>query len=182
MYAITLHQPWASLIALGVKTVETRSWPAPAHLVGQTIAVHASKRVVRQPGGPVELEMRAHLGENWRQTIPAGAVLATAILAGTARVANINPLTGHAVHDLSTETGCAVGLGRMRTDPWGDFSPGRWLWFLAEVKPLPESVPAVGHQSFWLWDTDRGSVAPVRNTDNTSADVDGKHGRVQNLG
>ena len=25
LYAITLHQPWASLTALGVNTVETRS-------------------------------------------------------------------------------------------------------------------------------------------------------------
>ena len=155
MYAITLHQPWASLIALGVKTVETRSWPAPALLVGQTIAIHAGKRVVRQPGGPVELEMRAHLGENWRQTIPAGSVLATATLAGTAHVASINPLTGHVVHDPSTETGCAVGLGWTRTDPWGDFSPGRWLWLLTEVKLLPEPVPAVGHQSFWIWNDQR---------------------------
>ena len=66
MYAITLHQPWASLIALGVKTVETRSWPAPAHLVGQTIAVHAGKRVVGQSGVPIELELRARLGADWR--------------------------------------------------------------------------------------------------------------------
>ena len=48
MYTITLHQPWASLIALGIKTVETRSWPAPARLVGQTIAVHAGKPIIRQ--------------------------------------------------------------------------------------------------------------------------------------
>lgn len=26
MKALTLHQPWASLVALGVKTIETRSW------------------------------------------------------------------------------------------------------------------------------------------------------------
>ena len=155
MYAITLHQPWASLIALGIKTVETRSWPAPALLVGQTIAIHAGKRVVRQPGENIEQELRAHLGEDWHGDIPAGRVVATAILVGMARVAHINPLTGHAVHDLSTETGCAVGLGRTRADTWGDFSPGRWLWFLAEVKPLPESVPAVGHQSFWLWNDQR---------------------------
>lgn len=25
----TLHQPWATLIAVGMKNVETRSWPAP---------------------------------------------------------------------------------------------------------------------------------------------------------
>ena len=160
MYAITLHQPWASLIALGIKTVETRSWPAPALLVGQTIAIHAGKRVVRQPGENIEQELRARLGEDWHGDLPAGRVVATAILAGMARVAHINPLTGHAVHDLSTETGCAVGLGRTRSDPWGDFSPGRWLWLLAEVKPLPEPVPAVGHQSFWHWDTDGGVWHP----------------------
>ena len=87
MYAITLHQPWASLVAQGVKTIETRSWPAPARLIGQTIAIHAGKRVVRQPSVPIEEELQARLGEEWRRTLPAGAVLATAVLAGMARVA-----------------------------------------------------------------------------------------------
>ena len=155
MYAITLHQPWASLIALGIKNVETRSWPVPSHLVGQTIAIHAGKKIVRQPECRVEREMLARFGGDWHGDIPTGRVVATAILAGMARVASINPLTGNAVHDLSTETGCAVGLGWTRTDPWGDFSPGRWLWLLAEVKPLPEPVQAVGHQSFWLWNDQR---------------------------
>ena len=69
MYAITLHQPWASLIALGLKTVETRSWPAPARLVGQRIAVHAGKRLVRQPGERIERELRVHWGDDWRLII-----------------------------------------------------------------------------------------------------------------
>ena len=152
MYAITLHQPWASLIALGVKTVETRSWPAPERLLGQTIAVHAGKRVVKQPGGPVELEMLARLGGDWQRAVPAGAVLATAVLAGMARVAYVDHVTGHAVHDSRTETGCTMGLGRTRIDPWGDFSAGRWLWFLVDVRTLPAPVLAVGHQGFWHWD------------------------------
>ena len=119
VYAITLHQPWASLIALGIKTVETRSWPAPERLVGQTIAVHAGKRVVRQPGDRIEQELRARLGEGWRRTIPAGAVLATATLAGMARVAYVNLMTGSAVHDVGTEMGCAVGVARTNIDPGG---------------------------------------------------------------
>ena len=151
MYAITLHQPWASLITLGIKTVETRSWPAPERLVGQTIAVHAGKRVVRKPGVAVENEMWAHLGEDWRKVIPVGAVLATVTLAGMARVKHVNPTTGHAVHDRSTEVGCAVGLGQTRIDPWGDFSPDRWLCLLADVRALPDPAPAIGHQSFWRW-------------------------------
>ena len=149
MYAITLHQPWASLIALGVKTVETRSWPAPTRLVGQTIAIHAGKRVVGQPGVAIEQELRARLGENWHRIIPAGAVLATATLAGMARVEYVEPPAAHAVHDRSTEVGCAPGAGRTRIDPWGDFSPGRWLWFLNDIRALPNPAPALGRQSFW---------------------------------
>ena len=156
MYAITLHQPWASLIALGTKTVETRSWPAPARLVDQTIAVHAGKRVVRRPGVSIERELRARLGEDWRSTVPTGAVLATATLTGIARVAYVDPLTGYAVHDSHAEVGRAVNLGQTRIDPWGDFSPGRWLWFLDEVEPLLEPMATLGHQLFWYWDANGG--------------------------
>lgn len=39
--AITLHQPWATLVALGVKTIETRSWPTKYR---GRILIHAAKR------------------------------------------------------------------------------------------------------------------------------------------
>ena len=154
MYAITLHQPWASLIALGIKTVETRSWPAPARLVGQRIAIHAGRRVVRQPGAAIERELREHLGNDWRRAVPAGAVLATATLAGVAKVERVDLLTNQAIHDVSTEIGHGVPLGGTNIDPWGDFSAGRWLWFLDDVEVLPEPIPAVGRQSLWRWDID----------------------------
>ena len=44
MRAITLWQPWATLVALGVKTVETRPGPAPLRLVGERVAIHAAAR------------------------------------------------------------------------------------------------------------------------------------------
>ena len=158
LYAITLHQPWASLIVLGLKTVETRSWPAPTRLVGQRIAVHAGKRLVRQPGDAIEQELWARWEEDWRVIIPTGAVVATVVLAGMAQVEHINLLESRAVHDPGTEVGCAVGTGRTPIDPWGDFSSGRWLWFLDDVEALPEPVPAVGRQSFWRW-VENGGVA-----------------------
>ncbi|HVM07165.1 MAG TPA: ASCH domain-containing protein [Acidimicrobiales bacterium] len=40
MKAISLWQPWASLIAYGVKTIETRSWSTPYR---GRIAIHAAK-------------------------------------------------------------------------------------------------------------------------------------------
>ena len=151
MYAITLHQPWASLIALGLKNVETRSWPAPSRLVGRRIAVHAGKRLVRRPGDAIERELRACLGVDWRVIIPTGAVVATAVLAGMAQVEYMDPVTVHAVHDDSTGVGCAMGTGRTPIDPWGDFSAGRWLWFLDDVEALPDPAPAVGRQYFRRW-------------------------------
>ena len=151
MYAITLHQPWATLIALGTKNVETRSWPAPERLLGQVIAIHAGKRVVRRPGGRVERELRDRVGRDWSRAIPAGAVLAMATLAGMARVDYVDPISGHAVHDVGTEMGCPVGTGRTLIDPWGDFSSDRWLWFLTDVVSLSEPIPAVGRQGFWRW-------------------------------
>lgn len=41
---ITLWQPWASLVTLGIKTIETRSWAAPERLIGQRIGIHAAAR------------------------------------------------------------------------------------------------------------------------------------------
>ena len=137
---------------LGLKTVETRSWPAPARLVGQRIAIHAGKRLVRQPGERIERELRARWGEHWPVNMPTGAVVATAVLAGMAQVARADLLEGCAVHDPWAEIGCAAGMRRTPIDPWGDFSSGRWLWFLDDVEALPEPVPAVGRQSLWRWD------------------------------
>ena len=152
MYAITLHQPWASLIALGIKTVETRSWPAPVRLLERNIAIHAAKLVMREPGSAIDAAMVGRVGEDWRGVIPAGMVVATATLAGMARVKRVNLVHNCATHEPGTEAGCAVGKRETRIDPWGDFSPGRWLWFLTEVRPLPEPIPAVGRQAFWQWD------------------------------
>lgn len=50
MKVITLWQPWASLVAYGIKTIETRSRRSPWSCVaGETIAIHAAKREPR-PG------------------------------------------------------------------------------------------------------------------------------------
>lgn len=42
--AITLWQPHATLVALLIKLIETRSWAPPASAIGQPIAIHAAKR------------------------------------------------------------------------------------------------------------------------------------------
>jgi activating signal cointegrator 1 len=43
MKAISLWEPWATLMKLGLKRYETRSWPLPPNLIGKRVAIHAAK-------------------------------------------------------------------------------------------------------------------------------------------
>lgn len=43
MRALTVKQPWASLIASGIKRVENRTYPVPKTVRGQRVAIHAGK-------------------------------------------------------------------------------------------------------------------------------------------
>lgn len=45
MKALTLHQPWATLVALGVKSIETRSWTTSHR---GPIAIHAARTMPRE--------------------------------------------------------------------------------------------------------------------------------------
>lgn len=47
MKAFTIWQPWATLIMVGAKPFEFRSWPVPSWLVGQDIVIHAGARAMK---------------------------------------------------------------------------------------------------------------------------------------
>ena len=42
MKAISVRQPWASLIVNGVKDIENRTWKCPEKYIGQRVLIHAS--------------------------------------------------------------------------------------------------------------------------------------------
>ena len=74
------------------------------------------------------------------RAFPLGAVVATAVLDWFGQVQGA-PGNGWVEMD-----GKAIP-----TDPYGDFSPGRWLWFLEDIEPLKPPIPAKGRQGFWDW-------------------------------
>ena len=179
MKAITLHQPWASLIAEGHKTIETRDWPPPLSLVGQRIAIHAGKRkprraewntdikaiidvipvfearlesvsVRRDNSGTIILDPSIKL-EVEDPRLPLGAVVATAVLHAVWQV-----VTLEGTSDGGTMAHCkGVSLWKphsVKVDPFGDYSVGRYLWHLRDIRRLPEPVPATGRQGIWNWE------------------------------
>lgn len=131
MKAITLHQPWATLIALGHKTIETRSWPTSYR--GQ-VAIHAGKQIDVEAFDDFE-DLLSTGGFRNAKELPAGAVVAVATLSDCVR------MTKHWYEPAS-----------VMEHELGYFAPGRYAWHLADVEPLQVPVPTRGYQGLWDWE------------------------------
>ena len=125
MKAITLTQPWASLVALGWKHVETRSWKTDYR---GPVAIHAAKAF---PAAGRRFAAEERLVGRLPEILPLGAIIATARL----------------IYVVRTEATDVSPLERRL----GDFGPGRYAWFLADVEPLSEPVPIRGALGLWEW-------------------------------
>ena len=155
MDALTAHQPWASLLAHGIQTRETRSWRPPARAVGTRIAIHAGRKVIRDPGemGWETWEaIRELYGDDWAWSLPTGAVLATALLRTALQVADRDPGVGRAA---VWPLGNRALEETIDTEPHGNYSPGRWLWVLEDVRMLAEPAPARGSLGLWQWNPEQ---------------------------
>ena len=90
MNAITLHQPWASLMAAQLKYIETLDWIPPTRCLFRRMALHAaSKRSKHYPRLHV-LALERQYGPLWK--MPFGAVVATAMLMSVCQVAGHSDL------------------------------------------------------------------------------------------
>lgn len=138
MKAITLWQPWASLIALKIKSFETRGW---ATKYRGAIAIHAGKKVVpfarafgKQPEH-VQAFIREKLNEAYGSydNLPLGAVVGHARITGVVK-------TEMVINQIEeVEYAC------------GDYSQGRFAWALKDAKHYEHPVPANGAQGLWNW-------------------------------
>ncbi len=148
MKAITLIQPWATLIALGEKRIETRSWPTNYR---GPIAIHAGKKTPEDLGDDAFYAALSRAGLTL-EDLPRGAVVATANLIDCVRFSGI---TGRLAREhcaiTNTRTVVKYSVG---PNEWlyGDFSEGRYGFVLDDVTPLPDPIPARGYQGLWDWD------------------------------
>lgn len=139
MKALSLWQPWASLVACGAKTVETRHWPAPASIVGERIAVHAAKRsselhMLRAPDFDRALHERADRVRMVDGRLPLGFIVATAVVSDCVRMdsALIDRVRDEQPDELA----------------FGHWEVGRFAWRLAAVQVV-EPVAYRGSQGLF---------------------------------
>lgn len=148
--ALTLTQPWATLVALGRKRIETRSWRTRHR---GTLAIHAAKGLPRG----LRLGDTLELGP-WRATRDrAGLLLRNADdpdfrpyrLPTAAIVALVNLRTVRSTNDPA----CRPAASER---PLGDYTPDRFAWYLNNLDPLHRPVTDVrGALGLWKWQAPR---------------------------
>jgi hypothetical protein len=153
MKALTIWQPWASLIAEQVKLYEFRRYRAPASVIGDRIAIHAGRRAMQvaelddllgsrdrllascgirgdDPHMIAVAEGLLHKIRHGDVKLPHGAVIATAMLGEPLRCTEL----------------CRDWL------PEAEIDPEMWAWPLTVIKRIQPMDPARGAQGFWHWD------------------------------
>jgi len=130
--AISLWQPWASLIAEGLKQTETRSWAPPPALIGERIAIHAAKRWNQ--------EIRDAVQELWPYHHPTEKALPLGYLVATCRLGDA----------LSSDDPRLEKIPEaVASRPYGDYGPGRFVWLLADIEEITPPIERRGRQGFF---------------------------------
>lgn len=129
MKTLTLTQPWATLVILGIKQWETRGWFTRER---GRIGIHAAKGWTR-----LDREFVDDLIE--LGILPVGTPLPLGAVLGSVR------LDGLVRTDLAVRQGYISPTEQML----GDYSPGRYAWELGDPRPLPEPLPWKGALGLW---------------------------------
>ncbi|RUV65186.1 MAG: hypothetical protein E5X35_11705 [Mesorhizobium sp.] len=150
MKALTIWQPWATLIMGGVKPYEFRGWYAPKAIIGQRIAIHAGARPVKK-AEIADLILRLRSAEPWSTALkpealamlerwhsnplalPLASILGTAVLGQPKLGTAIIPEFGGKVNDSDRQ------------------AHSNWAWPLTDIVLIEPIRPAKGAQGFWDW-------------------------------
>lgn len=152
MKAITIRQPWASLIAFGDKIYETRSWPTKYR---GPIAIHAGKnldkdafRYLITPLATMEQLQKCGITPYTVDDLPYGAVIAMADLVEVWQIL-------HRAGDIiavSTSGGDSLFMPTEKEKAFGHWGNGSYAWELRNIRVLSKPIPAKGKQSLWEWE------------------------------
>lgn len=129
--ALTLWQPWAWLIAEGLKEFETRGW---ATKYRGPLAIHAAARKPKL--WDANSTIMAALSGRKRSLVnlERGCIVCVVDLVDCIPAADV----ANSRHSWDAELA------------YGDFAPGRHAWKLANVRKFP-AIPAKGSQGLWRW-------------------------------
>lgn len=158
MKYLSLTQPYATLVILGLKRIETRSWatryrgPLGIHAAAGLGPVGGMKGLIALVGTPAFQQVLvpdAGGGSYWEEitdavrTLPLGAIL------GQVNLVDCVPVESYQTFRHG-ETRWVVPPGNISQEfAFGDYTPGRFAWLLDNVQPLPTPRSYRGALSLW---------------------------------
>ena len=139
MKAISIWQPFATLIVTGCKIFETRTWPAPSPVIGQRIGIASTKTI--------KPEQRAHFADETFQMnyqrlglpdkiedLPHGFMLGTVILD------SVELMTEGFLEEVSNEE-----------KSYGWWREGFYAWRMISPELFSEPISVRGAQGIYEW-------------------------------
>lgn len=166
MRALSLTQPWATLVAIGAKQIETRSWRTRYR---GPLAIHAAKGlaplggnrglnalVAQEPFWSTLMAAGCTFGRRAPTGLPFGAIVAVCNLVGCEGTNPDEwPGPGRYVYGNRSNPDLRFDLDWPIGEPersFGDYTPGRHMWLLSNIRALPIPVPCGGKQGLWNLD------------------------------
>lgn len=184
MKALTIHQPWASLLACGAKKYETRGWKTNYR---GPIAIHASKAV-----DPNVFQYLCCKTSTMNQLIACGITptniydLPKGAIVAIGELVNIWRIVQHPGTNIDIAKNIPIGAESLTLDKHdphfgdyfvpneqemalGDWTPGRYAWEIKITRILDRPYKIKGRQGLWNFDTtllasqyaDAGGMAPA---------------------
>lgn len=130
-HALSLIEPWATLMAIGAKRVETRDWSTPFR---GPFAIHASKKLEKSTcrEEPFLSVLKKHFGRwDFLDSFSLGAIVGVAELCHCERTEDLEP------HQSRQEL------------EFGDYGPRRFGFVCDYTERLRTPIPCRGMLGFW---------------------------------
>ncbi len=141
MKTLSLLQPWATLVVMGVKQIETRSWSTAYR---GPLLIHASKGKAGEIFAQ-EAPFKKYI-PNFKQ-LPFGYIIGKVTLTDVIRIG-----TGTLVHTNDE----MMNKLTMEEKAFGNYTPGRFAWILQDAVAFKTPLGARG--SLTLWEFDEGLI------------------------
>jgi activating signal cointegrator 1 len=152
MKAISILQPWASLIVLGHKRIETRSWNTKYR---GRLLIHASAKYAHD-------QHQLALNSPFFQPLKDAGYQFFGLPGGRNKISTTMPLGAiiGEVELVNTETSEKILANLPKSMYWGkenelafgDYSPNRYGWYVNKPFSYPVTFPAKGKLGIWDYD------------------------------
>lgn len=149
MKAITIKQPWASLIVHGIKDIENRTWACPKKYIGKRVLIHSS---AKNDGfarfSKKQQEAKSHLTD-------AVIYESKSVIIGSVEI--VDCVQNHP--SVWAEQSKGVSPGGHVTDEKKTII---YNWVLANPVLFKEPIPAKGKLSFWEADLTEEGLCVIK--------------------